>query len=68
MKHSGQGIVRDANAQEQPADKKRAQTVHTVDPSKSVSREATRDPKLNNDAKSRHSRARPDEDGDSSAD
>jgi hypothetical protein len=51
MKHSGQGIVRDGKAEEQPADEKRAQTVHTVDPNKSVSREATRDPRLNNDAK-----------------
>ena len=68
MKHSGQGIVRDGKAEEQPADKKRAQTVHTVDPNKSVSREATRDPKLNNDAKSRHSDATSAEDSDASAD
>jgi len=42
-----QGIVRDEKGQEQPADKQRAQTTHKSDPGKSVSREATRDPKLN---------------------
>ena len=42
-----QGIVRDAKGEVQPADKDRAQTAHQADPKKSVSREATRDPKLN---------------------
>jgi hypothetical protein len=46
MKHSDHGIVRDEKAEEQPADKKRAQTVHRADPDRSVSREETRDPKL----------------------
>ena len=46
MKHSDQGIVKDEKAQEQPADKRRAQTVHKAKPDKSVSREATRDPNL----------------------
>jgi hypothetical protein len=46
MNHSHQGIVRDQKAEEQPVDKERAQTVHEADPETSVSREATRDPKL----------------------
>jgi hypothetical protein len=46
MAHSSQGIVRDKKGEEQPADKKRAQTVHKTDPKNSVSKEATRDPKL----------------------
>jgi hypothetical protein len=47
MANSDQGIVRDHNnrAEEQPKDKQRAQTVHATNPDKSVSREATRDPK-----------------------
>jgi len=44
MAHSDQGIVKNEKAEEQPKDKQRAQTVHTADPDKSVSREATRDP------------------------
>lgn len=44
MTGSGQGIVKDKKAQEQPADKRRAQTVHETDPKGSVSREETRDP------------------------
>ena len=47
MKHSNQGIVRDQKGEDQPRDKTRAQTVHKADPGNSVSREATRDPKLN---------------------
>jgi hypothetical protein len=48
MGNSSQGIVMDKKGQEQPADKERAQTVHKTDPKDkgSVSREATRDPKL----------------------
>jgi hypothetical protein len=46
MAHSNHGITKH-KAEEQPADKERAQTVHRTDPSKSVSREATRDPSLN---------------------
>lgn len=56
MSKSHQGIVRDQKAEEQPADKERAQAVHKADPNKSVSREATRDPKLN-DAERRRARA-----------
>jgi hypothetical protein len=43
MKHSDQGIVKDEKGQEQPADKRRAQTVHSTQPGHSVSREAIRD-------------------------
>ena len=45
MAHSDQGIVKNRKAEEQPKDKQRAETVHVTDPDKSVSREATRDPK-----------------------
>jgi hypothetical protein len=45
MTHSDQGIVKNKNAEDQPRDKERAQTVHSTNPDKSVSREATRDPK-----------------------
>jgi hypothetical protein len=45
MAHSDQGIVKNKKAEEQPRDKERAQAVHSTDPDKSVSREATRDPK-----------------------
>jgi hypothetical protein len=44
MAHSDHGIVKH-KAEEQPKDKQRAQTVHRADPDKSVSREATRDTK-----------------------
>jgi hypothetical protein len=45
-KHPTQGIVRDQRGEEQPADKKRAQTVHRPDSENAVSQEATRDPKM----------------------
>ncbi len=64
MKNSGQGIVRDAKAEEQPADKKRAQTAHKSETQKSVSREATRDPRLNDDEKTPGSGMAADESGD----
>ena len=64
MKQSGQGIVRDAKAEEQPTDKRRAQTVHKADPQRSVSREATRDPKLNDAEKTPGSGMAADDDGD----
>jgi len=48
---SSQGITRHQNAEEQPIDKERAQTAHRSSPKKSVSREATRDPKLTNEEK-----------------
>jgi hypothetical protein len=51
MSNSHQGIIRDQKAEEQPVDKARAQTVHQADPGKSVSREATRDPKLTDEEK-----------------
>jgi hypothetical protein len=51
MKHSHQGIVRDERGEEQPADEKRAQTVHKSEDKHSVSREATRDPKLSDASK-----------------
>jgi hypothetical protein len=46
-RHSNHGIVRDRQAQEQLADRRRAQTAHHSDPEKSATHEATRDPKLN---------------------
>jgi hypothetical protein len=47
MRHSDHGIVKDERGQEQPTDKARAQTAQKSDPGKSATREATRDPKLN---------------------
>ncbi len=47
MAHSDHGIVKDDKAQEQPADRKRAQAAHQSHPGKSGSHEATRDPRLN---------------------
>jgi hypothetical protein len=54
MAHSDQGIVKNRKAEEQPKDKQRTQTVHVTDPDKSVSREATRDPKTDDKAKDPH--------------
>ena len=51
MRHSDHGIVKDEKGQEQPIDKARAQTAQKSDPSKSATREATRDPKLNDKEK-----------------
>jgi hypothetical protein len=62
-KRSSQGIARD-RAEEQPADKQRAQTAHQSDPKKSASREATRDPKLNDAGKTPGSGMSPDDSGD----
>jgi hypothetical protein len=45
MGHSSQGIDK-PKGEEQPVDKRRAQTVHQTSPRESVSHEATRDPKL----------------------
>jgi hypothetical protein len=59
MANSDHGIVKNEKAEDQPKDKERAQTVHRVNPDKSVSREATRDPKAggsNNAAGDRPSR------------
>ena len=59
-----QGIASDEKGQEQPADKDRAQTAHKSDPKTSVSREATRDPKLNDAEKTPGSGMVPDDKGD----
>jgi hypothetical protein len=64
MTHSSQGIVRDKKGEEQPADKKRAQTVHKTDSEHSVSREATRDPRLTDANKTPGSGMTPDDSGD----
>jgi hypothetical protein len=64
MKHSHQGIVRDNKGEEQPADKERAQRVHKSDPNRSASREATRDPRLNEAEKTPGSGMAPDDKGD----
>ena len=64
MSQSNQGIVRDKRGEEQPADKQRAQTVHKVAPKSSPSKEATRDPKLNDVSKTPGSGMAPDDSGD----
>jgi hypothetical protein len=63
MAHSNQGMTKDQSGQEQPTDKSRAQTVHNADAHKSASREATRDPKLNDAEKTPGSGVMPDDDG-----
>jgi hypothetical protein len=63
MGHSDHGIVKDKQGQEQPADKHRAQTAHKADPKESVSREATRDPKLSDAEKTPGSGMVPDDRG-----
>jgi hypothetical protein len=50
MGHSNQGIDK-PKGEEQPTDKQRAQTAHETSPEKSVSREETRDQKLNSGSK-----------------
>ncbi|WP_025034605.1 hypothetical protein [Bradyrhizobium sp. DOA9] len=60
MAHSDQGIVKDKRGEVQPRDKERAQAVHKTDPKGSPSREATRDPKLNDNSKTPGSGAMPD--------
>ena len=65
MKHSNHGVVRE-KGEEQPADKQRAQTVHKTGPKRSVSREATRDPKLADAEKTPGSGVTPDDSGDGS--
>ena len=64
MAHSDHGIVKDKRAEDQPRDKQRAQTVHKTDEKGSPSREATRDPKLNDNAKMPGSGVMPDDSGD----
>jgi hypothetical protein len=65
MAHSDHGIVKDKRAEDQPRDKQRAQSVHKTDPHKtdSPSREATRDPKLNDNSKTPGSGMTPDDSG-----
>ncbi len=62
--HSGHGIAKDRQAQEQPVDKTRAQTAHQSDPKKSATHEATRDPKLNDAEKTPGSGMTPNDNGD----
>jgi hypothetical protein len=64
MAHSDHGIVKDKRAEDQPRDKQRAQTVHKTTEKGSPSREATRDPKLNDNAKTPGSGVMPDDTGD----
>ena len=64
MTHSDHGIVKDKRAEDQPRDKQRAQTVHKADPKGSPSREATRDPRLNDKSKTPGSGLMPDDSGD----
>jgi hypothetical protein len=64
MGHSGQGIVKDQKGEEQPADKQRAQTAHKTRSKGSVSKEATRDPKLSDGNKTPGSGTVPDDKGD----
>jgi hypothetical protein len=63
MRHSDHGIVKDERGQEQPADRARAQTAQKSDPGKSATREATRDPKLNDKEKTPGSGMEPDDHG-----
>ena len=46
MNRPDQDVVKEEKGQQQPVDKRRVQTVHKTAPKHSVSREATRDPKL----------------------
>jgi hypothetical protein len=64
MRHSDHGVVKDEMAQDQPADKARARTVHKTDPDTSITHEATRDPKLNDPDKTPGSGMTPDDRGD----
>ena len=64
MTHSNHGIIRDARAEDQPRDKKRAQAVHKAESKGSPSKEATRDPKLSDAGKTPGSGMTPDDSGD----
>ncbi|WP_128924224.1 hypothetical protein [Bradyrhizobium guangxiense] len=74
MAHSDHGIVKDKRAEEQPRDKQRAQSVQKTDPQDtavqntdvtgSPSREATRDPRLNDKSKTPGSGMTPDDSDD----
>ena len=63
MAQSNHGMVKDDKGQEQPTDKSRAQSAHKSDPQKSNTREATRDPKLNDAEKTPGSGMAPDDQG-----
>ncbi|TPQ38177.1 hypothetical protein C2U70_09450 [Bradyrhizobium guangdongense] len=63
MAHSDHGIVRDKRAEDQPRDKQRAQTAHKAEKKGSPSREATRDPELNDNSKTPGSGMTPDDSG-----
>ncbi|MCP3459517.1 MULTISPECIES: hypothetical protein [unclassified Bradyrhizobium] len=63
MTYSNHGIVRDKRAEEQPRDKQRAQTVHKSGAKGSPSKEATRDPELNDQDKTPGSGMTPDDSG-----
>ena len=67
MNQPDQGIVRNQRGEEQPADKDRAQTAPKTDPKKSVSREATRDPKLKDAEETPGSGMTPDDRGDAAS-
>jgi hypothetical protein len=62
-KHANHGIMKDNSGQEQPTDQKRAQAAHRSDPKNSASREATRDPELNDAGKTPGSGMAPDDSG-----
>jgi hypothetical protein len=64
MAHSDQGMIRDQRGEQQPRDKQRAQTVQKSKREGSPSREATRDPKLNDNSKTPGSGMVPDDSGD----
>ena len=64
MAEHHQGIVRDDKGQEQPVDKERAQTAHETASEGSVSREGTRDPRLNDGSKTTGAGSVPDDKGD----
>ncbi len=63
MANSDQGIIRDQRAEEQPRDKDRAQAVHKSESKGSPSKEATRDPRLNDASKTPGSGMGPDDSG-----
>jgi len=63
MAHSRHGIVRNSKGEEQPADKQRAQAAQKSGSSHSVSKEATRDPKLADPGKTPGSGMTSDDDG-----
>ncbi|MBR0713492.1 hypothetical protein [Bradyrhizobium liaoningense] len=63
MAHSDHGIIKDQRGEDQPRDKRRAQTVHKAEQKGSPSREATRDPKLDDAGKTPGPGRTPDDSG-----